>query len=344
MTELVFPVAATLALVLVAIPVATLVCKVLLVVSRPPATAAGVRQAGSSARYLLLVAPVCVPVVWLISALGHHAEAEQAALTCLFDHLTESFCTEPLVIAFAVASAVVATFVWRRQVATRAVTRRRIAHDDVAARKVNLVCASYGRLRALRERIRLIEGEEIRTVGLFGRHIEISVELANRLGPDALAGALLHEAEHVRGFDPLRFVIISVVQTLNPFAALLTNELALWRAGREAICDEAAVHHGAEPCSLAEALVAAARPRCDHGSVAAHLGRGGGIELLRIRVTLLMGYVTSPPRCHCSRTAAKLAAVAIPLLVVLPHYWGDHVIVALHQGVERIAVDAFIER
>lgn len=340
MTELVFPLAATLILLLVAIPLATIVCKIVLVVSRPPQTESGVREWGSSARYLLLIAPVAVPVVWLLSAALHHGEAEEAALTCLFDHLSETWCAEPLAITGAVLGLLAGTFLWRRRIATRAVAARAATNDELAERNIAAAVRTNSRLASLAPCVRLVEGDEIRTLGLLRRSVEVGAELARSLSADELASALLHEAEHVRGFDPLRFVVAAVCQTLNPASALLAGEIARWRAGREAVCDEAAVHHGANPYSLAEALIAAARPREPVRLTSAYLGRGGGIELLRIRVALLMSYATRPARCHCTRTATKLAVLAIVALATLPHYWGDHLMIDLHLGAERTAIDA----
>ena len=101
--------------------------------------------------------------------------------------------------------------------------------------------------------------------------------------------------------------------------------------------------NGVARAGLSMRCPAVARPRADNGT-AAHLGRGGGIHLLRVRVALLMGYATSRPRCHCSRTAPKLAALAIVLFATLPHYLGDDIIVDLHQSTERIAVELGADR
>ncbi len=340
MTELVFPLAATLILLLVAIPLTTMACKVVLVLWRPAQTESGIREWGSPTRYLLLVAPVGVPVVWLLSAVLHHAEAEEAALTCLFDNLSETWCAEPLIITGAILGLLVGTFVWRRRIATLAVTERAAITDELAERRVAEAVSTNSRLAGLRPRLVVVEGDEIRTLGLLRRSVEVGAELARTLSTAELASALLHEAEHVRGFDPLRFVVAAACQTLNPASALLADEIVRWRAGREAMCDEAAVHHGADPYSLAEALIVAARPRKRASTSSAYLGRGGGIGLLRIRVALLLGYTIQPPRCRCTRTATKLAGLAFVALAVLPHYWGDHLIVDLHLGVERVALDA----
>lgn len=349
MAELAFPAVATLALVLVAIPLATLASKMVLVAMRYAAAharrgsvAPGLREAGSTLRYLLLVAPVTVPVVWLVSAAIHHAEEEEAALACLFDHVSEGVCSEPLMIAGVVALALAASFSWRRYVATRAVALARPAHDPIAEARVARARAGHPRLASIFDRVRLVEGDEIRTVGLVGARIELGVSVARALDEEALVGALLHEDEHVRGLDPLRFVLASVGQSLNPFAFLLADELVRWRAGREAACDAAAVHRGADPCGLAAALVAVARPPASAGAASAHLGRGGGMMLLRLRVALLMDYVQTPPRCHCARTAPKLAASLVVLLAALPHFCGERVLVDLHRGAERAAVAAFI--
>lgn len=341
MAELAFPAVATLALVFLAIPLATLVSKAMLIALRSAAGAAGLCAAGSSLRYVLLVAPVGVPVVWLVSAAIHHAEEEEAALACLFDHMSEGVCSEPLMLAGVIGLALFASFSWRRHVAIRAVIAASPADDPVAEARVSRVCASHPRLAALRERVRLVEGDEIRTVGLFVGRIEMGAQVARRLDDQALLGALLHEDEHVRGFDPLRFVFVSVCQSLNPFAFLLADELVRWRAGREAACDAAAVHRGADPCGLAAALVAVARPPAGAEAASAHLGRGGGISLLRLRIALLMDYVQSPPRCQCARTVAKLAASLVLLLAALPHFWGERVLVDIHRGAERAAV-AFV--
>jgi beta-lactamase regulating signal transducer with metallopeptidase domain len=349
--ELAFPFVATLALVFVAIPLATLASKLVLIalgsaLSRPArardgagdASAERVRRDGSTQRYLLLVAPVAVPALWLVSAAAHHAEAEGAALACLFDHVAGGVCAEPWLIALVVAFALASSFLWRRHAATRGIGARR-ADDPKAQRRIARARALHPRLR--HARIELVEGDELRTIGLLRPRIEVGVAVARTLDAQALGGALLHEHEHVRGRDPLRFVIASVCQSLNPAAFLLTEDLAAWRAGREVVCDEAAVHHGADPCGLAEALITVARPQAANHS--AYLGRGG-IDLLRVRVTLLMSYLTSPARCHCAPIGYRLAALAIVVFASLPHYWGEHVINQLHQGAERAAFDAFAAR
>jgi len=351
--ELVFPLVATFALVLFVIPLATVVSKMLLVALRRSAArtdgggvdphARGVREAGSTLRYLLLVAPVSVPAVWLASAAVHHAEAERAALACVIDHVSDGACSEPLMIATVIALALGSTFLWRRHVATAAVAERHLACDPVAERRLDAACVGHVRLLEQRHRIRVVEGRDVRTVGLFRPHVEVGAELVRSLDERALVGALLHEDEHVRGCDPLRFVVLSACQNLNPASALLADELWHWRRGREALCDEAAVHRGADPCSLAEALVAVARPPAALGAGVAHLGRGGGIELLRVRVTLLMDYATSPPRCRCASPAPKLAVLALVTLAVLPHYLGERVLVDLHQGTERVVFEALTD-
>jgi beta-lactamase regulating signal transducer with metallopeptidase domain len=206
-----------------------------------------------------------------------------------------------------------------------------VVTDLHALRKLDAACADLTALRTLRPRIRLVEGSVIRTVGLLRPHIEVGIAVACRLDASALAGALLHEQEHARGLDPLRFVVANACQTLNPTAFLLSGEVRNWRSGREAVCDEAAVHRGADPLALAEALVAAARPA--EAAPAAHLG-GGALSLLRGRIALLFSYATTPPRCHCGRTSSKLAAAALVTLGLLPHYWGDDLITDVHRGAE----------
>ena len=341
MAELIFPAVATLLLILVAIPAATIVCKLLLAGTRHirrASTAAGsLRDGGSSASYLLLIAPVLVPTLWLLSAAAHHAEEGEAALTCLFDRVSDSGCIEPLVIATVVSCSLGAVLLWRGRRALREVVRLARSADPGARAKLDEVCASRPQLASIRARIRLVQGDEVRTVGLFWPEIEVGAQIVARLAEPALAAALLHEREHLKGRDPLRFVVVSACQSLNPLSFLLAGELARWRVGREARCDEAAVHHGAEPLALAQALLTAARPRALPSECAAHLNLDSGIEMLRLRVSLLMEYVASPPHCRCRRQWWRLALVAMAVACVLPHWFGTRLIVEVHQGAERVA-------
>ena len=339
MAELVFPLVATLGLILVAIPLTSLICKLVLVVYSPPNTAAGIRERGSSTRYLLLMAPTVAPAVVLVSAILHHAEAERAAMTCLFDHFADPWCAEPVTILASIAALVGGALVWKRRVATRAVVGLADADDEDATERLAAAITNAPRLSAPRGRTRLVHGDEIRTVGLIRPTIEVGVQLAKMLSVDELAAALLHEHEHARGYDPLRFVIAAACKALNPASALLESEWVQWRRGREAVCDEAAVHRGANPYSLAQALVLAARPKGEVATTGAHLGRGGGIELLRVRISLLMGYAKRTPPCRCARTATKIAVLAVAVLAILPHYLGDDLIGEVHQATERIALE-----
>ncbi len=353
MTELAFPLVATLVLVVVAIPLATVLAKLLFVALRSRLVlslwpqAGGIRQHGSTGRYLLIVAPVMVPTLWLGSAAMHHAEEEQAALACIFDHVSDGMCAEPLFIAAIIVSMLLLALWWRRRVATSAIARALRVHDGVALHRLASACASHPHLQALESRIQLVAGQQFRTVGWFDPCVEVGAAAVRRLDELSLAGALLHECVHVRARDPLRFLLASACQSINPVAFLLRDEWRLWRAGREAVCDEAAVHDGADACALAEALAAVARPLAGGGTVAAvghqaaHLARGSGMSLLRARVNLLMGYVDAPPRCRCASAAPKWALIGMVALTVLPHYWGEGAIVRLHQGAERAVVTSF---
>jgi beta-lactamase regulating signal transducer with metallopeptidase domain len=210
-----------------------------------------------------------------------------------------------------------------------------VRHAGLEARLAALA-ADHGDIARSRARIVPVEGDELRTVGVFAARVELGVEAAARLDDASLAAALLHELAHVGGRDPLRIVLAAVCQAINPLSFLLAGELGRWRAGREVRCDEAAVERGADPLALAAALVALARPRAQACAAAAHLGHGGGIALLRLRVSLLLAHrrVTRE-----RRPSALVAAIALLLaMALLPHFVDAWPLVHLHHQAERFVV------
>jgi beta-lactamase regulating signal transducer with metallopeptidase domain len=324
--ELAFPLAAALLLILVAVPLATLLSKAALVTFRQ-------ERGGGPISYLLLVSPVLVPAAWLLSAAAHHAEAREAALVCLLDHVAET-CLEPIFL-LAVLSLMLAFVIVKRQLAIPRFVKVRDARLE---RRLDRVCAAYPAL--VRTRLSIIEGRDVRTVGLLRARVEIGRQVMADLDDAALAAALLHEMEHVRSADPLRLFAAAACQTLNPLSFVLADELQRWRACREALCDEGAVCRGADPLALADALVAVARPHASH--VGAHLGVGGGLALLEARVSLLLSYATDPPKRSLRRATVTLAflLLAVVLLVVaivlLPHHMDGWPLAGLHHHAERV--------
>jgi beta-lactamase regulating signal transducer with metallopeptidase domain len=335
MDELAFPLAGAVALFAVAIPIAAIAAKaMLLALERAEGDALA---AGGASRYLLCVLPVLAPAAWLGSAALHHAEEGEAALSCLLDHVSEGHCAEPLILLGMLSCLIVVVVARVHHVATRSIARLPALEDGRLARRVARIVAAHPVLTTHRDRFGLVESGELRTVGLFSPRIEIGAAAAHLLDDAALAAALHHEIAHVRGRDPLRIVIAGVCQAVNPLAFLLAPELGRWGAAREIACDRAAVEDGADPLALAAALVALSRPRAASADAVAHLGHGGGIELLRLRVALLLEGAPAPARQP--HGVGLVAAMLFFAVVSLPHHLDAWPLAELHPRAERLFLE-----
>ena len=179
------------------------------------------------------------------------------------------------------------------------------------------------------------DGDQACTTGVIRPVIEVSCQLVDSLDDDALQGALLHEAEHVRGFDPLRYLMASVALSLNPTGWLLADESRRWRLAREARCDRGAVSRGASPLSLAEALLVAVRAGSAASSGQPALAHSGEGFFLRIRIQLLLGYASTCVVVPSRVRPVLVSAIAIVLLTVwLPHAFSAWPLDGLHTLVD----------
>ena len=325
MGELVFPLSGLFVLFAIAVPVSTLLAKGLLLLARRARPEPW--RAGSWWRYALLVAPVLGPVAWFVSAALHHAEPGNGSAACLWD---EILCLEPIMLLVMVIAVTAAVALRRGAAARQAVARAPRVADAALERRLARLCHSRPMLR--RATLAIVEANAVRTVGMLAPVIEVGKDVADALDDDSLVAALLHEAAHGAAHDPLRFVVVTICQALNPLNHLLAPELRRWRVGREQACDREAVHVGGHPLALAEAIVTAARRQiaAEPAGLAGH-----GAAAIRHRVTLLLGYVKVPPGCTCSRTGARVAFFAAIAMAVAPHLLDAWPLLELHTVIER---------
>ena len=117
---------------------------------------------------------------------------------------------------------------------------------------------------------------------------------------------------------------------------LLEPHAARWKAAREAHCDREAVLDGAEPLSLADAIVRAARPSArEVAALGAH-----DASVLSFRVRMLLAFAERAP-VRCCREGRSMMPLAIALLagaLVLPHHAGADALDVLHSGAEQALV------
>lgn len=338
MSELLAPALGVLILYVAVVPSITLLGKLLLVLRRWRLREPS--QFGSSFMYLVLVSLVLGPAFWFVSAVAHLSEPSQIAIACTLGHVDRELGRNALALAIGGGLAIAVAVLRRTALAEKKIALAvRLSQTEPHGIHLRQLCKSNPYLERISNRVFAVRGSATRicTRGILRPSIEVSVELIAQLDDRALIGALLHEAEHLRGFDPLRYLVAAICLGLNPAAFLLRPEVARWRQARELVCDRFAVSAGADPLSLAEALVAAARPRPEPMlGLAAQLGCGS-VSWLQYRVNLLFSYAASPPAQE-ERDLPMIFLVPIALTpIILPHVFDAWPLGELHHSLELIA-------
>lgn len=122
---------------------------------------------------------------------------------------------------------------------------------------------AYVTIRALTRALRAVRDPSARvpigTVGLLRPRIIVSEEYRQCVTPEVLAAGLAHETAHARRRDPLRIWVAQLVADLQWPIGDAAQRLSDWLVVLESRCDDEAVHRGAAPEDLAEAILAAAR-------------------------------------------------------------------------------------
>lgn len=337
MNELLPPALGVLILYVIVVPAITLVGKLLLIVRRHRLEEPS--RFGSTLMYLLLVSMVMGPASWFVSAVAHLSEPDRTTIACALGHVDRELGRNALALIIGGIVAIASAVLRRAGRDERAkVAGNRLSVADPQALRLRRLCQENVHLAPLVDRIHAVSGSSTRicTLGYLRPRIEVSVELMAQLDDRALTGAMLHEAEHLRTYDPLRYLLAAVCLGLNPAAFLLRPEIARWRQARELICDRFAVRAGADPLSLAEALVVAARPRPEPVlPFAAQLGCGS-VSWLQYRINLLFGYATRPPGQEKRELPSFLLIVLALVPVVLPHIVDAWPLAGLHHSLELL--------
>ncbi|MEY4547333.1 MAG: hypothetical protein RL685_3528 [Pseudomonadota bacterium] len=329
MIEATFPLLGAAFVVLVVLPAFALLAKAGLVLLERNGAGGPLRSL--NLRYLLLTGSSVLPLAWLLSAGLHQAETGQSVLACLLDHDTAELCLEPGFFALLLAVAVLVS-------SLRVLRKRRgvEASSSAAARALLRRIAAVPLLSGIADRVVVTEehGFTLGTHGLLEPRVFMGVAFAAQLSDEMLAGALGHEAEHVRALDPLRYFSLEIALAVNPLGRfLLAPHAARWQAAREAHCDREAVVQGAAPLSLADAIVRAARPSARE---AVALG-ARDTAVLELRIGMLLAFAERPPVrcCHQGPSAFRMALVLLILALFLPHQTGTEPLDALHTGAEH---------
>ncbi len=330
MSELAFAITTIALLFVVAIPTTTVLAKLVLIAKRRRSPE--ITHYGSSWGYLYVIAPVIIPVLWVVSAALHQSEPGGALGTCLDDDSLDAICIGALGLAGSITlfSVVMATTVPGRKTPP--------AHDSATSRtqraRIQRVIAADPVLRRWRSRVLVVERQPTPACvrGLLRPQVEMSLEYMDRIDDEMLHAVLLHEVEHAVCGDPLRTLLAEVAMRLNPLAALLRVEFARWKLAREVACDRHAIRLGADRVALAEALVAGARH--DRPCSAFPALRSTERDALELRVRLLLD--ESWPDCGCgSRRGVLTALVLLATVAAVPHLIGSEPLDSFHRAVDE---------
>lgn len=333
MTEAAFPVLGAAFVVLIVLPAAALCAKLVLLLVERIGTRGPLESL--NLRYVLLTGSSFLPVLWFLSAGVHQAETGHSALSCLLKHQSGVLCFEPasfsLLLAAVVGLAAIRAFRGSGKVSISSA----VAALQLTERIERLIEAS-GSLADIRGRVVVTDetGFTLGTRGIFRPRVFIGVAFAAKLTDQMLCSALGHEQEHLRGLDPLRYLLLQFALALNPCGRmLLAPHVARWKGAREALCDREAVIHGASPLPLADAIVRAARPTLRE---AAPLGaRDTAVLELRVKMLLAFSERAPQPAGGESRSAIPFALILLLMTVLLPHRTGTTALDVLHTGAEQ---------
>lgn len=332
MTEAAFPLLGAAFVVVVVLPLSALLARLVLDLLDRQVLGGPLRALG--VRYLVLTGSSLLPLAWFCSAGLHQLESGGAALACLIDEHGASLCIEPGYFALALGCLLVGASLWTLRTSPGP---RRMDPEGARALVARLesVAARAG-LHALRGRVHVAADRGF-AMGVWGwarPRVLVGEAFASLLSDEMLAGALGHEAAHVRALDPLRYFCLQLALAVNPCGAfLLARHARSWVAARELHCDREAVVDGTSPLALADAIVRAARARTQ-GAVALS---APDAAVLRLRVGMLLAFAEQAPNTcrHRGSAALPLAAACLLLASLLPHHTGTLALDAVHMGAER---------
>jgi len=330
--EVAFPVLGSAFVLSIILPLGALVAKLALL---------GVERSGRRGavawlplRYFLVVSSSAVPLAWFFSAGVHQAESGRGALACLLGHSRAERCLEPFLFSALLGCIVLA--LWLRICTRRTLTRQSASPLALLQKeRIERLLGEDAKLRRLKGRIVVTDGPlfTLCVEGFFRPQVVVGARFAEGLAVSLLRSALAHEQEHIRSYDPLRYALLDLALAVNPLGMrLIGGHVARFKTARELECDREAVLHGAEPLSLAEAIVRAARPS-PAGVVSLSTDE---TAILKLRVGLLLAFAERAPQ---RSVASKLAITPLGFLillgaVLLPHETDSTGLDAIHATAE----------
>ena len=283
---------------------------------------------GSNLNWTLIIAPSVLPVVWVGAA--SLSQALQPTV-CLIDSPSE-ICFDDwfLSLSALLVLGLPTLQLWRTvRAQLPSVTER-------DSEKLKTLVDSHLILKNFRVRACSNPQYPVFTIGFWQPTIWIDACFLIENDDDVVISALLHEVEHARSRDPLRFFIAQAFLSINPARRWMQPELTRWHQAREAACDLSAIHDGTPPLSLALAILCAVKHRCvgEHHCIAtSHLCESGLLSV-RTRISLLNAYAdaSSPPPCERGNFVSFSLIIAATVVAAL--YCEPSLLNTLHHMIE----------
>ena len=283
----------------------------------------------TSSTYTAIVAPTILSLCWLGSAAVHESESMQFVQNCLVEH-SSTHCVDSLMIFLMILAALIWVVLSRLDFIT---ARHTLAPFNVVSESSDefLMIERLKRQTPSLRRMKVVVVNDAPFAAMtFGAVPKIYVSRAfiEQSDTEVILATLLHEASHVRGKDPLRYMIADLLLQLNPVGWLLRREFWLWQDAREAKCDHTAVTEGADAMALAHGVVKAIKfERQSTQNYSAKL-LGHTPHHLKLRIALLMGglgnQTTKRPVGIVAFGFLLILSVCLPHKVTMLSLWPVH--------------------
>lgn len=168
--------------------------------------------------------------------------------------------------------------------------------------------------------IRDDSGRAAFTHGLLRPRIYISTGLINALEQSELKGVFLHELNHMRNYDPLRFFLLNLLKDAFYYIPVIKDLAVFARIMKEHEADDAAAKALGEPLSLASALVkVASHNRSRSFATASFTGRDPVTARIK---RLIEGGETKPGITARAAAVSIIAFAFISISFSMPLYAG----------------------
>lgn len=213
------------------------------------------------------------------------------------------------------AIAVVTTFGFGRAVVLAARRARDVTKLLQRSVPPSARARAAARIAGVRVREITADGPVVLLAGFFRPVVLVSGDAVRRVSDAELLAALRHEIAHAQRGDLICAAVVTFIADFVPLP--VGNIIALYRRAREFAADAHAARR-ADPCDLAAALLALARPAMAGGSIAAFADAG----TVRDRLGLLLAPNSpQPSRARRSLLTAALTATfvlgAAPVLIAV---------------------------